>query len=323
MDPTALSILIGVGVIAVVGVVGVVMTKTPAEMVEQRLDELSGSRKRASKADPAAGALLRPPAIDLGGSRAWLGKMASVEALGLLYEQADVGLPFNKFLAVAGGLALGGMALGAALKVPPLGLPVCGLFLGAMPFLWLKQRKKKRVKTFIAQMPDALELVGRALRAGHGLASGLSVVAEEMPSPISDEFGRIYEEQNLGIPLEEALRGLADRVPSMDVRFFVTAVVIQRATGGDLAEVLDKIGRLLRERFQILGQVQALTGEGRLSGVVLLAMPPALLAFTYVTNPAYAGLLFTTSLGTKMLAGAGALQVVGAVAIRKIVDIKL
>ena len=123
-------------------------------------------------------------------------------------------------------------------------------------------------------MPDAVELVSRALRAGHGLASGLHLVAEEMKGPIADEFNRVFEEQNLGIPIELALRNMADRIPVMDVRFFVIAVVIQRSTGGDLAEVLDKIGRLIRQRFELHGHVKSLTAEGRLSGVVLLAHAP-------------------------------------------------
>ncbi|MBX6312797.1 MAG: type II secretion system F family protein [Isosphaeraceae bacterium] len=297
------------------------LLKTPGSVAERRLEGLAGGRR--PKADAAAGALLRPPAIDLGRSRDWASRFISVEGLSRLYEQADVGLPFRQFLLIALGLALAGGGLAAALKLPLPIIPVCAALLGALPFLWLWQRKRKRIKKFTAQMPDALELVGRALRAGHGLASGLSVVAEEMPPPIAHEFGRVFEEQNLGIPLEDALRGLAERVPTMDVRFFVTAVIIQRATGGDLAEVLDKIGRLLRERFQILGQVQALTGEGRLSGVVLLAMPPALLAFTYTVNPDYTGLLFTTPVGTKMLTVAVVLQVIGALAIKKIVNIKV
>lgn len=321
MDSTTLSILVGVAVIALIGGVGLVLAKGSGSVAEQRLDELSGKRK--SKVDPAAGLLMRPPAVDLGKSKVWANKLISVEGLNLLYEQADVGLPFARFLAIAGGLAVGSALIGLALKIPLPAVPVVAAFMGLMPFWWLTRRKKKRIKMFVSQMSDALELVGRALRAGHGLASGLSVVAEEMPPPISQEFGRIFEEQNLGIPLEDAMRGLAERVPAMDVRFFVTAIIIQRATGGDLAEVLDKISRLLRERFQILGQVQALTGEGRLSGVVLMAMPPALLAFTYMTNPGYAGMLFTTPVGTKMLAVAGVLQVVGAFAIRKIVDIKV
>jgi tight adherence protein B len=202
-------------------------------------------------------------------------------------------------------------------------VPLAGLLLGAMPFFWLGMRRKSRIKRFMAQMPDAMDLVGRALRAGHGLASGLNVVADEMPPPIAHEFGRVFEEQNLGIPIEDALRGLSERIPTMDVRFFVTAVVIQRSTGGDLAEVLDKISRLIRERFQILGQVKSLTGEGRISGAILLAMPPLLMAWVYTTNPDYISLLFTTDMGKNMLAVTAVLQLIGAVAIKKIVTIKV
>ena len=150
-------------------------------------------------------------------------------------------------------------------------------------------------------MPEAVELIGRALRAGHGLASGLHLVAEEMRGPIADEFNRVFEEQNLGIPIELSLRNMADRIPVMDVRFFVIAIIIQRATGGDLAEVLDKIGRLIRQRYELLGHVKALTAEGRLSGIVLLALPPGLLAFLSFSNYGYISPLFTTSIGTKML----------------------
>src|SRR6185437_12819481 len=151
-------------------------------------------------------------------------------------------------------------------------------------FLWLLHRKKSRMKKFLDAMPEAVELIGRALRAGHGLASGMRLVNEEMKGPIADEFGRVFEEQNLGIPIELSLRGMAERIPAMDVRFFVIAVIIQRSTGGDLAEVLDKIGRLIRQRFELYGHVKGLTAEGRLSGAVLLAMPPALLAFLATVN---------------------------------------
>src|SRR5205807_4977167 len=118
-------------------------------------------------------------------------------------------------------------------------------------FLWLLNKRRGRLKAFASQLPDALELVARALRAGHALGAGMHVVAEEMPSPIAEEFGRVYEEQNLGIALEDAMRGMCDRVPNMDLRFFVTAVAIQRQTGGDLAEILDKIGYVVRERYKI------------------------------------------------------------------------
>jgi tight adherence protein B len=168
-----------------------------------------------------------------------------------------------------------------------------------------------------------MELVARALRAGHSLAAGMHVVAEEMPAPISKEFARVYDEQNLGIPLEEALKGMCDRVPNLDLRFFVTSVAIQRQTGGDLAEILDRIGHVIRERFKILGQVKALTAEGRLSGVVLIAMPIGLFFLMLWMKPDYISLLWTDPMGIKMSIAAIVLVLVGSYAIKKIIDIKV
>jgi tight adherence protein B len=165
--------------------------------------------------------------------------------------------------------------------------------------------------------------MSRALRAGHSLGAGFSLVAEEMNAPIATEFSRIYEEQNLGIPFNEAIDHATDRIPNLDLKFFATAVVLQRQTGGDLAEILDKIGHLVRERFKIYGQVQALTGEGRLSGVVLLGLPPALFGAVWYLNPDYLMPLFTDPMGKQMLAGGLLLQLLGALVIRKIVNIKV
>ena len=226
-------------------------------------------------------------------------------------------------MALVGGLGVVGVVFGLFFQLPHFVVPLGGLFLAALPFLWLQKRKKNRIRKFVSAMPEAVELIGRALRAGHGLASGLNLVAEEMRGPIADEFNRVFEEQNLGIPIELSLRNLADRIPVMDVRFFVIAIIIQRATGGDLAEVLDKIGRLIRQRFELLGHVRALTAEGRLSGIVLLALPPGLLAFLSFSNYGYISPLFTTSVGTKMLAITGAFQLLGAWMINKIVAIKV
>ena len=325
MSASLVPIVVGIGVIVLVGAFGLVLSKPGASDAEQRLDVLSGNARKGAgaKADPSSGMLLRPKTLDFGRAQRWSEILPNMDNLGKLYEQADVGIPFRHFLFVPAALTVFGAVMAIMSKLNWMLVPLAAAFMGMVPFMWLKMRKKKRIKLFTSQMPDALELIARALRAGHGLASGLNVVAEEMPAPISHEFGRVFEEQNLGIPLEEALRGLSDRVPTMDVRFFVTSVVIQRATGGDLAEVLDKIGRIIRERFQIFGQVQALTGEGRLSGVVLLGLPPSCLGFIYMLNPEYAGLLFSTPLGVKMLTIAGIFQVVGAVAIKKIITIKV
>jgi tight adherence protein B len=192
-----------------------------------------------------------------------------------------------------------------------------------LPLFWLTMRRRRRLRKFGKQLPDALELIARALRAGHSLGSGFHLVSTEMAAPIGVEFQRCYEEQNLGIPLDESLKNMTDRVPNLDLKFFCTALVLQRQTGGDLAEILDKIGGLVRERFRIWGQVQALTGEGRLSGIVLLALPPVLFATVYYLNPEYVMVLFTDPIGKKMLAGGVVMQLLGALVIRKIVNIRV
>jgi tight adherence protein B len=243
--------------------------------------------------------------------------------LNLLYEQADVSFSFKKLLSIAGGLALAGLLFGLVFQLPLFVPPLIALFLGALPFFWLMRRRRKRIRAFVAAMPEAVELISRALRAGHGLAAGLQLVAEEMKGPVADEFHRVFEEQNLGIPIEMALRNMGDRIPVMDVRFFVIAVIIQRSTGGDLAEVLDKIGRLIRQRFELQGLVKSLTAEGRLSGTVLLALTPTLLAFLCVINYDYISELFKTPTGVKLLSGTAVAQLIGAWVIKKIVAIKV
>ena len=173
-------------------------------------------------------------------------------------------------------------------------------------------------------MPEALELISRALRAGHSLASGINLVADEMAAPISREFRRCYEAQNLGIPLEQALEDMCERVPNLDLRFFVTAVVLQRQTGGDLAEILDKIGSLIRERFKIWGQIQALTGEGRLSGH--RAAGPAARAVRRHVLPEPRLLHACCSpirSGTRCWPVPSCMQILGALVIKKIISIKV
>ena len=193
----------------------------------------------------------------------------------------------------------------------------------SIPFLYLMLKRKQRLKKFGQQLPEALDLISRALRSGHSRPSGFHLVAEQIAEPLGPEFGRCYDEQNLGLPLAEALEELTERVPNVDLRFFATAVIIQRQTGGDLAEILDKIARLIRERFQIWGQIQALTGEGRLSGIVLMALPPVLFLVMLRINYEYVMKLFNDPLGQKMLAFAVVMQLIGAYAIRRIVNIKV
>jgi tight adherence protein B len=240
-----------------------------------------------------------------------------------LFEQADCHIKPSTLFGIGLVLAAIGVTITLLTRIPLIFAPINGLVLFSIPFLWLLNKRRARLAKFASQLSDGLELVARALRSGHSLQSGMHVVAEEMPSPIANEFGRVFEEQNLGISVEDSLKAMCERVPNLDLRFFVTSVGIQRQTGGDLAEILDKIGYVIRERYRILGQVKALTGEGRLSGIVLIGLPFALFAFMLNSKPDYVESLWTTELGRKMSVGALIAQVLGALTIRKIVNIKV
>jgi len=285
----------------------------------ERLDLLVG---RTNRKDSSADMLLKQ-ALQEVDKKNILDKLTP-EFLNLtkVIEQADANVKPSALFGI--GLFVG--LIGAIFSGWFLNLyiaPIMALGCFSAPFLWLFHKRNSRLKKFAAQLPDAMELVARALRAGHSLAAGMHVVAEEMPAPICKEFGRVYEEQNLGIPLEESLKGMCDRVPNLDLRFFVTSVAIQRQTGGDLAEILDRIGYVIRERFKILGQVKALTAEGRLSGIVLIALPIGLFLLMLVMKPDYIELLWKDEMGVKMSIGAVVLMLIGSYAIKKIIDIKV
>lgn len=319
MTPLIISIAAFLGVAALVGGVALVLRGPDSSKLEDRLDVLAGNRSPSSAKDPLKESLL----AQLDAPNYFEALVKRIGNLAKLFEQADTKLTPAKFFAVSGGLAFGGMALPVLTGISIALGPVLAIVFGVLPLVWLIMRRRRRMRKFGAQLPDALELISRALRAGHSLAAGMDLVREEMAAPISIEFGRVFEEQNLGIPLDEALRSMIDRMPNLDLKFFVTAVVLQKQTGGDLAEILDKIGHLIRERFKIWGQVQALTGEGRLSGIVLLALPPLLFLAVYYLNPDYSMMLFRDPMGQQMLAGAVVLQIVGALVIKKIVSIKV
>jgi tight adherence protein B len=322
MSPIIIYTTVFLGVAAFVGAMSFFASGSKEAEMEERLSALTGGKKTAGKSDAAQyKELLSTMRSD---STSGIEKFVSrILNLRLLFEQANVALSVPKFVGICGGLAAVGLFLPVVAGFN-VGLgPLMAAFLGFLPVVWLLFKRKRRLKAFGAQLPEALELIARALRAGHSLAAGFSLVAQEMSDPIGGEFSRTFEEQNLGKPLDEALEDLTKRVPNLDLKFFATAIVLQRQTGGDLAEILDKIGHLVRERFKIWGQVQALTGEGRLSGIVLLALPPALFAVVYRMNPDYLMLLFTDPLGKKMLVGGVVSQLFGALMIRKIVNIRV
>ena len=322
MNPLLLAIAAFVGVAALVGGLAMIMREKPGNRIEDRLDLLTGAATPAAKKGLLKHSSVLAQSLDNvpGFFEVFLERFGNVS---LLFEQADTSLTVSKLLVISAVLGIAGVAFGAVLGIYAALLPVVALFLGSLPLLWVLFRRRRRLKAFAAQLPDALEMLSRSLRAGQSLGFGFNMVGEEMSAPIGKEFGRVFEEQNLGVPLEETLESLTDRIPNLDLKFFTTALVLQRQTGGDLAEILDKIGGLIRDRFRIWGQVQALTGEGRLSGVVLLALPFVLFMAVYQLNPDYLMVLFTEPMGKKMLAGAIFMQVLGALVIRKIVSIKV
>lgn len=238
-------------------------------------------------------------------------------------QQSGLAVKPSSIVLTSFALAAVGGALGLCLPMAVVVAPALAVMLGAGPWTWVFMKRRSRLAKFEKQLPEAMELLARSLRAGHSLADGINLISEEMSDPIATEFSLCYEQQNLGIPLEESLEDMTLRVPNLDLRFFVTSMVLQRQTGGDAAEILDKIGRLIRERFQIKGQIKALTGEGRLSGVVLLALPIVLAIYMYFRNPDYMKLLVTDPLGQKLVVGAIIAQILGAITIKKIVDIKV
>ncbi|HUG66280.1 MAG TPA: type II secretion system F family protein [Pirellulaceae bacterium] len=321
MSPLIIIAIVFVAVFALIAAVGAMLVSHSATQAEDRLDLLTGASGWTNQKGKEGTSLLSTTADD--------SKTIAVEFLNRFGDihrflsQANVSITPHQFLIATIGLAVAGVSIIFSAGLPYFFAPPAAAALGALPFGFVFIARKRRIGAFARQLPDALELVSRALRAGHSLAAGINLVGSEMSQPIAGEFARCYEEQNLGIPLEETLEGMTERVPNLDLRFFATAVILQRQTGGDLAEILDKIGHLVRERFQIYGQIQALTGEGRLSGIVLLALPPVLFVVMYRLNPDYVMVLFTDEIGKLLLTGAVFMQVAGAFVIKKIINIKV
>jgi tight adherence protein B len=192
-----------------------------------------------------------------------------------------------------------------------------------MPFLWLLQRRSSRFKKFEEQFPDALDLVSRAIRAGHAFQAAIGMAADELATPVGPEFRKVFDQQNFGLPLRDALNALAERVPLVDVKFFVTAVAIQRDTGGNLAEILDSLAHVVRERFKILRQVRVHTAHGRITGFVLLGLPAFLAIALTLINREHMMPLFIEPTGRMLIMATIVMQFVGFLWIRQVIKIEV
>jgi tight adherence protein B len=244
-------------------------------------------------------------------------------SFGQWLDQSGAKLSISAVLLMAAGTGtFGAFAVTLATR-HPLGMPIGFLLGGTVPFIMLHMKRKKRFHAFEEAFPEALDLMARALKAGHAFATGLKMVADEMPEPVGPEFRKTFDEQNFGLPVKEALENMTVRMPLLDVRFFATAVMIQRDTGGNLAEILENLAHVVRERFKILRQVRVYTAHGRFTGYILLALPAVLCVALAFINPDHMNLLFRERMGQMMLLGAATMQFVGYIWIRQVIKIEV
>ena len=257
----------------------------------------------------------------------WLNRsllsIQSVLQLKRMLDQADLQITPSRLLMFS---AMAGILAGLAVSVvSPFILFVigAGLAAAALPFLHVLWKRKKRFDQFLELLPDALELMSRALSAGHAFAESLHMISAEMPEPIAGEFRKTYEEQNLGLSLKLALENLTQRMPLLDLRMCVTAVLIQRETGGNLAEILEKVAYTIRERFRIMGDLKTLTTSSRLSAWLLCGLPIFVAVVVTFLNPEYMSVLWKDQRGHYLIAAAIFMQITGMLIVRKILDIKI
>jgi tight adherence protein B len=252
-----------------------------------------------------------------------LASMSNLGGLEKTLQQANSQMPIGVFLLLSCVLALVGMLAAGFMDYPLLVAVGVGLFCMILPLVNIRMQRNRRFKEFERQLPEALDLMARALRAGHAFSVGMKMVGDEFPDPVGPEFSRTVEEISFGIDVPEAMSNLNQRVISTDLKFFITALVVQRETGGNLAEIIEAISRLIRQRFELLGRVKALSAEGRLSGYILIAMPFVMGGVLWWMNEKYMRVLIEDEMGLMMLGGAGVLMLFGAIVMKKMCDIKV
>jgi tight adherence protein B len=315
------AFVIGIGLVMAVYVA---VTKLPGYMAQRklqgRLEELSApvdepTDTRALVKVSEAGPL---PALERMISGTERGS-----ALSRWIEQSGMKVSISGVLIIAVIAGVLCALVVTMLTRSPVGLPI-GFAIGcALPFMFLKFKRTRRLRAFEELFPEALDLIARALKAGHAFATGLKMAADELDEPVGPEFRKTFDEQNFGLPLKDALENLTYRIPILDVRFFATAVLIQRETGGNLSEILENLAHVVRERFKILRQVRVYTAHGRLTGYVLLALPAVLgIALSFI-NPDHMNMLFREKMGQILLMVAMVMQTIGYIWIKQVVKIEV
>jgi tight adherence protein B len=250
-------------------------------------------------------------------------RMPALQDAELLLQQAQVkwSLPTLILLSVGTAVALGISAVTLTRSIlVSLPFVVIG---AALPTMYVRWKRNRRLSLFEELLPECIDLVGRALRAGHPLSSGFKMAADDGPEPVASELRRVFEEQRFGLPLQDSLLGMADRINLVDVRILVTAILIQREVGGNLAEILDNLSKVVRARFTIRRQIKVYTAQGRMTGYLLALLPFMLFGLLYTINPEYMSVLFTDPIGKVLVGIALVMQLAGFFWIRKIVNIEI
>lgn len=286
--------------------------------LERRLREVSQSSD-----EPDTTVVMERAAGPLPGLDRLVSRTAAGSRLAKLIEQSGVRTTPSQVAVISLCTGMAAALCAAFLVRQPIAVPVAAVGGFAMPFAWLAHRRSSRLKRFEEQFPEALDLLSRAIRAGHAFQTAMGMVGDELPPPVGAEFKKTFDRQNFGLPLRDAMDEMADRVPLLDVRFFVTAVAIQRETGGNLAEILDNLAHVVRERFKIRRQVRVHTAHGRFTGYVLLALPAALAVTLSFISPEHMKQLFQERLGQLMLMAAIVMQTVGFIWIRQVIKIEV
>ncbi len=250
-------------------------------------------------------------------------RLPIIDRIERMVLQANLNYPVGVVLMASAVFAVAGFALTSYATRWFLVWLAAGAVLGVLPILYVYMKKQKRVNRFEEQLPEAMDMLARSLKAGHAFTGGLQMVGQEFDDPVGTEFSKTLDEINFGVAYEDALKNLSSRIDSDDLKLFVISVIIQRTSGGNLAEILENSGRLIRERFKLKGNIRTLTAEGRISAYILLALPFFLTYVLYLLNPQYLTPLFTDPIGHYMVAGACVMMIVGAIVMKRMVDIKV
>jgi tight adherence protein B len=294
-------------------------SKPEIKRIRKQLKELSN--QDLSQSEVSLLGHMRPLS-DVPWLNRFLVRVPLAKRMDLFLIQADVSYPLGVFLLLSAVLALTGFLLVLMVSRSFL-FSFLGLALGYLPYFILRIIKARRMKKFEEQLPDALDMIARSLRAGHALGSGLEMVGQEFTEPLGPEFTKTVLQINFGVNLEHALRNMAERVDCPDLKFLVVSVMIQRESGGNLGEILESIGRIIRERFALRGKIQTLAAEGKFSAMILIVLPFLIACMLFFINPDYIKELINDPKGRMLIAGSIAMMCVGLFFMKRIINIKV